>query len=68
VLELFALLLAAAGGAGRRRGDLIPENRLRRHQLAVLTRPTRRRPRPRSGLFAPNRCWAALPYVYQRAA
>jgi hypothetical protein len=30
--------------AGRRRGDLITEDLLLRHQLAVLTRPTRRQP------------------------
>jgi hypothetical protein len=47
VFELFALLLAAIRAAARRRGDLIAENLLLRHQLAVLTRPTRRRPRVR---------------------
>jgi putative transposase len=47
VLELFALLLAAVRAAGRRRGDLIVENLLLRHQLAVLTRPTRQRRRVR---------------------
>jgi transposase InsO family protein len=45
VLELFALLLAAVGAACRRRSDLIVENLLLRHQLAVLTRPTRQRRR-----------------------
>jgi transposase InsO family protein len=47
VLELFVLLLTALGAAGRRRGDLIVENLLLRHQLAVLTRPTRQRRRVR---------------------
>jgi hypothetical protein len=47
VLEVFALLLAAVRAAGRHRGDLIAENLLLRHQLAVLTRPTRRRRRVR---------------------
>jgi hypothetical protein len=47
VLELFALLLAAVGAACRRRDDLIVENLLLRHQLAVLTRPTRQRRRVR---------------------
>jgi transposase InsO family protein len=43
MLELFVLLLAALRAACRQRGDLIAENLLLRHQLAVLTRPTRRR-------------------------
>jgi hypothetical protein len=47
VLELLALLLAAVRAAGRRRGDLIAENLLLRHQPAVLTRPTRQRRRVR---------------------
>jgi transposase InsO family protein len=48
VPELLALLLAALRGAVRDRSDLVAENLLLRHQLAVLTRPTRRRPRLRS--------------------
>src|SRR5918995_5806808 len=44
VLELLVLLLAALRAACRQRGDLITENLLLRHQLAVLTRPTRRQP------------------------
>jgi transposase InsO family protein len=47
MLEWIDLLLAAVRAAGRQRGDLITENLLLRHQLAVLTRPTRRRPRVR---------------------
>ena len=43
MLEWIVLLLAACRAAGRRRGDLITENLLLRHQLAVLSRPTRRR-------------------------
>jgi hypothetical protein len=43
VLDLLLLVLAALRTAGRRRGDLVLENLLLRHQLAVLTRPTRRR-------------------------
>jgi hypothetical protein len=48
VSELFALLLASLGGAVRDRSDLVAENLLLRHQLAVLTRPVRRRPRWRT--------------------
>jgi hypothetical protein len=33
----------------RRHGELVAENLLLRHQLAVLTRPTRKRPRRRAG-------------------
>ena len=47
VLDLFAMLLAAVRAACRHRGDLITENLLLRHQLAVLTRPTRQRRRVR---------------------
>ena len=46
--ELLALLLASLRGAVRDRTDLVAENLLLRHQLAVLTRPTRRRPRLRT--------------------
>jgi transposase len=48
VSELFALLLATLRGAVRARSDLVAENLLLRHQLAVLTRPTRRKPRLRT--------------------
>jgi hypothetical protein len=47
VSELLALLLASLRGAVRNRADLVAENLLLRHQLAVLTRPTRRTPRLR---------------------
>src|SRR6266571_7164560 len=44
VLELLWLLFTAVQVVVRRRHDLVIENLLLRHQLAVLTRPTRRRP------------------------
>ncbi len=44
-LHLFVALLRAALAT---RGDLVAENLLLRQQLAVLTRPTRRRPRLRA--------------------
>ena len=45
--RLLLLLLASLRAAGR--GNLVAENLLLRHQLAVLTRPTRRRRRVRFG-------------------
>src|ERR671926_148545 len=47
VLELLWLLLTAVSAWARRRHDLVLENLLLRHQLAVLSRPTRTRPRAR---------------------
>jgi hypothetical protein len=47
LLQWIVLLLAALRAPCRRRGDPIAEHLLLRHQLAVLTRPTRRRPRGR---------------------
>jgi hypothetical protein len=47
VLELLWLLLTAVLAWARPRQDLVFENLLLRHQLAVLTRPTRTRPRAR---------------------
>jgi hypothetical protein len=44
MLESLALLLALVRAALRPRADLVAENVLLRHQLAVLTRPTRKRP------------------------
>jgi hypothetical protein len=41
VLELLSLLLTALHALARPRQDLVLENLLLRHQLAVLTRPTR---------------------------
>jgi len=46
-LELLWLVLTAALAWLRPRRDLVAENLLLRHQLAVLTRPTRTRPRAR---------------------
>jgi hypothetical protein len=45
VLELLWLLLTTVLAWVRPRQDLVLENLLLRHQLAVLTRPTRTRPR-----------------------
>ena len=47
VLQLYWLLLTAVLAWVRPRHDLVLENLLLRHQLAVLTRPTRTRPRAR---------------------
>ena len=46
VLELLWLVLTAVLAWLRPRRDLVAENLLPRHQLAVLTRPTRPRPGP----------------------
>jgi len=51
VLELIGLLLLGVRGLVRPRQDLVVENLLLRHQLAVLTRPTRTRPRARLGTW-----------------
>jgi hypothetical protein len=48
VSELLARLLASLRGAVRDRTALVAEDLLLRHQLAVLTRPTRRKPRLRT--------------------
>jgi transposase InsO family protein len=48
VSEILGLVLALLRGAVHDRSDLVAENLLLRHQLAVLTRPTRRRPRLRA--------------------
>src|SRR5947209_8052010 len=47
MLEYLLLLLSLARSAVRDRDALVTENLLLRQQLAVLTRPTRRRPRLR---------------------
>jgi len=49
VFEFLILLLAMLRAVLRERSELLTENLLLRHQLAVLTRPTRRRPRLRTG-------------------
>jgi len=60
VLELLVLLLLAVHGLVRPRQDLVVENLLLRHQLAVLTRPTRTRPRLRL------RTWDKLLWILAR--
>jgi hypothetical protein len=47
MLEYLHLLLGVVRAALGSRSDLIAENLLLRQQLAVLTRPTRKRPRLR---------------------
>ena len=44
MIELLILLLGALRATLRSRADLVAENLLLRHQLAVLTRPDRKRP------------------------
>ena len=51
VLELLWLLLTTVLAWVRPRQDLLLENLLLRHQLAVLTRSTRTRPRARLGTW-----------------
>src|SRR2546422_6107418 len=48
VRDYLRLLFGRFRATVRDRGDLVAENLLLRHQLVVLTRPTRRRPRPRA--------------------
>src|SRR5262245_20392821 len=48
MFESLTLLPAVLRAALRDRSELLTENLLLRHQLAVLTRPTRRRPRLRT--------------------
>lgn len=48
MLEYLLLLLSLVNSAVRDREALMAENRLLRHQLAVVTRPTRRRPQVRT--------------------
>ena len=45
MLEFLALLLAVLRAALRDRAGLVAEDLVLRHQLAILNRPTRRRPR-----------------------
>src|SRR5262245_22470106 len=47
MVEVISLLLATLRAMLRTQGDLVVENLLLRHQLAVLTRSTRKRPRLR---------------------
>jgi hypothetical protein len=48
MIDYMLLLVALLGATIRARGDLVAENLLLRQQLAVLTRPTRKRPRLRA--------------------
>jgi hypothetical protein len=64
MLEYLLLLLSLARAAVHDREALVTENLLLRHQLAVLTRPTRRRPR----LHARDKLFWVLHHVYERAA
>ena len=50
-LDLFRLLFTTVQAVARPHQDLVLENLLLRHQLAVLTRPTRHRPRARLRLW-----------------
>ena len=64
MLELLRLLLTAILACVRPRRDLVLEHLLLRHQLGVLTRPTRARPRARLGardklLWVLARCFCA---------
>ena len=43
MFDVLTLLLLTICACGRRRSDLVLENLLLRHQLTILTRPTRRR-------------------------
>jgi hypothetical protein len=49
MLEYLLLLVELVRTALRSQGGLVTENLLLRHQLAVLTRPTRKRSRLRAG-------------------
>ena len=60
MLELLWLLLMTVPAWARPRQDLVLENLLLRHQLAVLTRPTRARPR------AQLRIWDKLLWILAR--
>jgi hypothetical protein len=60
MLELLWLLLTTALARVRPRQDLVLENLLLRHQLAVLIRPTRTRPRARL------RTWDKLLWIVAR--
>jgi putative transposase len=63
MIELVIVLLGALRATLRSRADLVAENQLLRHQLAVLTRPGRKRPRLRLRdkivwILARRLCWA----------
>ena len=54
MIECLLLLVASLRAVVRGRTDLVAENLLLRHQLAVVTRPTRKRPRLRT---RDRLCW-----------
>ncbi len=64
MLELLGILLTTVLASVRPRRDLVPENLLLRHQLAMLTRPTRTRRRARLRIWdellwvLARQCWA----------
>jgi hypothetical protein len=60
VLDVLCLVLTTMQAATRARQDLVLENLLLRHQLAVLTRTTRRQPRARL------RVWDKLLWILAR--
>ena len=60
VLELLCLLLTTVRSTARPQRDLVLENLLLRHQLAVLTRPTRTR------RYARLRLWDKLLWIVAR--
>src|SRR5262245_18719894 len=62
MLDYLLLLLGLFCATVRSRGDLVAENLLLRHQLAILTRPTRKRPRLRT----PDRLFWLLARVARR--
>jgi hypothetical protein len=62
MFEFLALLLAVLRAGLRSRADLVAENLLLRHQLAVLTRPTRKRAEVRSrDMNRPGMCRGSGP-------
>src|SRR5262245_52218541 len=63
MLAYTLLLVAFARAAGNDRAELVAENLVLRQQLAVLTRPTRKRPRLRRGdrVF-----WVLIRLLWQR--
>jgi hypothetical protein len=62
--RVLAFLLGTLRTALRSRSDLVAENPLLRHQLAVLTRPTHKRPRVR----APDKLLSLLARRLMRTA
>jgi hypothetical protein len=67
MLELLWLLLTTALARVRPRQDLVLENLLLRHQLAILIRPTRNRPRARLHTWD-ELLWVLAPRLLRRLA